>query len=557
MKRGMIDKRSLEIVLTDQKAEMETWDTSSMCVRAEETQVDLDSPQAQVVIGVRRSGKSTLCMQALKVAGVNFAYVDFDDERLSALDTNQLNDVLEVLYKIYGDFKYLFLDEIQNIEGWPLFVNRLLRIRMHIVLTGSNAKLLSNDLATHLTGRSSEIELYPFSFVEFCAMLGKNHFQRTTKGIAELRKAFDEYLLRGGFPELMSIKNEKKYISNLVDNILRRDIEQRYNIAYSAQFESLAQHLLNVSPTIVSTMELASIFDIKSAHTVRNYVQYLKQAYLLVGVKRYSAKSKERMVNEKLYAVDVALMNQRDNAMMGENLGWRLETVVLNHLVRKCKNEGWDIYYLRTRSAECDFVVCKGNKVLQCIQVSYDISADKTRKREINGLLQAYRHTHCEDLLLLTDHEREDVEANGVRICIKPVYELAMKHNVPVLFHSGWDNVKYGDVNVAEEVIKEYPHLQFVCCHCWYPEISKCMGLIKYPNIAFDLSSVADNESVLDKISEEVKALAEQVPDRVMFGSDSFGCSMEGHIKFVTDLGLVPDIEQKVLADNAIRIYGL
>ena len=141
--------------------------------------------------------------------------------------------------------------------------------------------------------------------------------------------------------------------------------------------------------------------------------------------------------------------------------------------------------------------------------------------------------------------------------CIKPVYELAMKHNVPVLFHSGWDNVKYGDVNVAEEVIKEYPHLQFVCCHCWYPEISKCMGLIKYPNIAFDLSSVADNEDILDKISAEVKALTEKIPDRVMFGSDSFGCSMEGHIKFVTDLGLVPDIEQKVLADNAIRIYGL
>lgn len=108
---------------------------------------------------MRRSGKSTLCLQTLVSANVLFAYADFDDERLIGLGTNQLNDILEVLYKIYGEFKYIFLDKIQNIEGWPLFVNRLLRKKMHVILTGSNAKLLSSDLATHLTGRSSEIAL--------------------------------------------------------------------------------------------------------------------------------------------------------------------------------------------------------------------------------------------------------------------------------------------------------------------------------------------------------------------------------------------------------------
>ena len=122
--------------------------------------MDLNSPQAQVVIGVRRCGKSTLCFQALQHMNEVFAYVDFDDERLVGLQTNQLNDILEVLYKIYGDFHYIFFDEIQNVEGWPLFVNRLLRTKLHVVLTGSNAKLLSNDLATHLTGRSSEISLF-------------------------------------------------------------------------------------------------------------------------------------------------------------------------------------------------------------------------------------------------------------------------------------------------------------------------------------------------------------------------------------------------------------
>ena len=423
MKQIVIDKRTLEVILTDQKNEVETWTDEHLCHRNEESLIDLESPQAQVVIGVRRSGKSTLCMQTLEEAEVKFAYADFDDERLVGIGANQLNDVLEVLYKIYGSFQYIFLDEIQNIEGWPLFVNRLLRNKIHVVLTGSNAKLLSGDLATHLTGRSSEIELYPFSFGEYCKMNGVESSLRSTKGIAELRNCFDEYIKKGGFPELMVVKNGKKYISNLVENILKRDIEQRYNISFPAQFENLAHHLLNLSPTIVSAPDLAELFNFKSAHTARNYVSYLKQAYLLSGIKKYSPKSKVRVTQEKVYPIDVALMNKRENAFVGGNLGWRLETIVLNHLLRKCKLEGWDIYYLKDRSGECDFIVCDGNRALQCIQVSYDISAAETRKREINGLLLAYRKTKCDNHLLLTDHIYEEMDINGVHLTIKPVYE--------------------------------------------------------------------------------------------------------------------------------------
>lgn len=427
----IIDKRALEIVLSDQKREIEHWSEAQLCTRKEARMVDLDSPQAQVVIGVRRSGKSTLCMQSLVSAGVRFAYVDFDDERLMGLGANQLNDVLEVLYMIYDTFEYIFLDEIQNVEGWPLFVNRLLRNRMHVVLTGSNAKLLSSDLATHLTGRSSEIDLYPFSFVEFCRMKGVDYQSRTTIAIALLRKCFDEYMKKGGFPELLWIKNEKKYISNLVDNILKRDIEQRYKIAFPAQFENMAHHLLNVSPVVVSAPNLAEVFHFKSAHTARNYVDYLKQAYLLIGVKKYSAKSKVRLTQEKVYAVDVALMNQRENAFAGENLGWRLETMVLIELMRMCKTNGWDVYYLCERSGECDFLVCDGQTVLQAIQVSYDLASDKSRKREINGLLLAHKQTKCTNLLLLTDHESADIEQEGQKITIRPVYEWACKKEEP------------------------------------------------------------------------------------------------------------------------------
>lgn len=426
MKEEVIDRRILEVIFSDQKAEIDNWSGEYLCSRNEGSLVDLDSPQAQVIIGVRRSGKSTLCLQTLVGAGVKFAYVDFDDERLVGLETGQLNDVLEVLYKIYGDFKYIFLDEIQNIEGWPLFVNRLLRNKMHVVLTGSNAKLLSSDLATHLTGRSCEINLYPFSFAEYCMLKGVDYRLRTTKSIANQRNTFDEYLRKGGFPELANIKNGRKYITNLVDNILKRDIEQRYSIAFPAQFENMAHHLLNISPCVISASDLAGIFNFKSPHTVRNYIAYLKQAYLLIGIKKYSSKSKIRITQEKIYAVDVAMMNQRENAFAGDNLGWRLETIVLTHLIRKCQYEGWDVYYLKERSGECDFVVCDGGRVLQCIQVSYDISSDKTLKREVNGLLLANRQTKCENLLLLTDHKFDDIEKDGHHISVRPVYEWSI-----------------------------------------------------------------------------------------------------------------------------------
>lgn len=419
----MIDARTLEAILSDQKAELEARQQETLCHRLEESLVEINSPQAQVVIGVRRSGKSTMCYRALMQRGVHFAYVDFDDERLSGMKADQLNDVLEVLYKIYGDFQYLFLDEIQDIEGWHLFVNRLLRQKMHVIITGSNAKLLSGELATHLTGRNKEIALYPFSFQEFCEMKGVDTKSVATKATAFRRAAFDEYMQQGGFPELLIIEDKRHYINTLVDNILKRDIEQRYKIVYKAAFEQMAHHLLNISPSIAATQELTDLFHFKSLHTTKNYIDYLKQAYLLIGVSKYATKSKLRIVQEKLYAVDVAMMNMRENAFSAENLGWRLETIVLIQMLRKSKLNGWDICYFKDRGSECDFLVCKGNQVQQCIQVSYDISAENTRKRELKGLKTAAQITGCKNLLLLTDHEYEDTTFEGFAILIRPVHE--------------------------------------------------------------------------------------------------------------------------------------
>ena len=423
----MIDKRTLEFILTDQQEELDGRAGETLCHRVEENAVDTKSTQAQVVIGVRRSGKSTLCYQVLHSKGIRFAYADFDDERLATLSSDQLNDVLEVLYKIYGDFQCLFLDEIQNVTGWHLFVNRMLRKKMHVVITGSNAKLLSGELATHLSGRSKEIALYPFSFKEFCTIKGVDTDRRTTKAEAFRRTAFDAYLKQGGFPELLTIEDNRSYVSNLVDNILKRDIEQRYKISYKAAFEQMAYHLMNVAPAIVVATDLASRFNFKSEHTAKNYVKYLKEAYMLIGIQKYSQKSRLRAVQEKVYTVDVAMMDQRENAFAGENLGHRLETIVAIHLVRKCKQTGLDVYYLNDRSGECDFVICRGNQVIQAIQVSYDISSEKTRKREVNGLLLAARLTKCQNLLLLTDHESGEIEEAGYQMKVQPVYEWSLE----------------------------------------------------------------------------------------------------------------------------------
>lgn len=400
--------------------------TMHFCRRMEEDKIDLNSTQAQVVIGVRRSGKSTLCYNALTRHGVKFAYVNFDDERLVHLSAYDLNDVLEVLYKIYGDFSHLFIDEIQNIPEWYLFVNRLLRRQMRVVITGSNAKLLSGELATHLTGRHHSIVLYPFSFAEYCEVKNINVASQSTMSIAARRAAFDEYMNHGGFPELLFISDEREYIDGLVNDILKRDIEQRFKVLYSSAFESMSQHILNIAPSIVVDSALQETFGFKSRHTVKNYVSYLKQAYLLVGLNKYSHKSKQRITGEKVYPIDVALMNKRVNAFARENLGWRLECIVYLELLRRYKNRGYDIYYFSDRAGECDFVVCNGADAILAVQVSYDISSPKTKKRELAGLALAAKKTGCRQLLLLTDHECEDTIYNGYPITILPVYDYVL-----------------------------------------------------------------------------------------------------------------------------------
>lgn len=140
---------------------------------------------------------------------------------------------------------------------------------------------------------------------------------------------------------------------------------------------------------------------------------------------------------------------------------------------------------------------------------------------------------------------------------LKAVYELAIRYNAPVLFHSGWENSQYSDAILVAEIAKQYPELKLICCHCFYPEIEKCLLLGEFPNVYFDISSIADNMNILEDIEAQIKKLIEKVPERILFGSDYSGCSQREHIQFVKRLGLKEGIEKRVFERNAVQVYLL
>ena len=412
-----MDAQTLKEILLDQQEELAATDFTELCDRFEEPQLKMNSRLAQVVIGVRRSGKSVLCSKVLRQSGDSFAYVNFDDERLITLKTEDLNTVLDVLYRIYGDFKYLFLDEIQNIAGWPLFVNRLLRKGMHICLTGSNARLLSNELVTHLTGRHHKVELYPFSFAEYCKMRQVDTISMTTKAKALRIRALESYLQEGGFPELFDEPNRREYIQGLLDSIIKKDIAKRFRLKHVEALRRMATYLSDNYCQEFVASKVAAMFGI-SDHTAENYFSYLKQAFLLVGVNRFSYKSAERVLNEKVYVVDTAFANDKEGTLASDNLGWRLENVVLIELLRRTRPVFADIFYYKGRESQVDFVIAKNGKVLELVQVSYNIATPKTEQREIKGLKDASKALGCNKMTLVT-LDREQVittENRNIRV---------------------------------------------------------------------------------------------------------------------------------------------
>jgi len=419
-----MNNSELRQIVEEQKAELALFKESEMVPREKVPDINTDSNLAQIITGIRRSGKSTLALQALH--DKHYAYINFDDERFINFQADKLNDLLEALYTVYGDFEYLLLDEIQNVEGWHLFVNRLLRNKIRIVLTGSNSNLMSREMASHLTGRYATIELLPFSFVEYLAACNLSITDTATaKGKGLAVKHFSEYLFAGGFPEVVRGEDLKPYITNLFEAIVTRDIIFRYKIRNERTFREIALWLTGNFARELSYNRIRNIFDLGSENTAKNYVTYLEEAWLFISLSKFSFKKQESLKNRKLYITDPSFATLTGESS-SENTGRLLENAVLLHLIRFRSRNYYEVYYYKSR-VEVDFVIYSGRKVRELIQVTMSMEDSKTRNREVRAILEASNQLDCDKLTIITLNESQTMENNGKSIRVVPVIDWIRK----------------------------------------------------------------------------------------------------------------------------------
>jgi len=347
--------------ILDQRSELETIYRTEKIVPRENLEDYgklLASDQIKVITGPRRAGKSVFCLQLLQ--GRQFAYINFDDESLAGLKREDLNLVLKAFYEIYGKPEYLFLDEVQNIEGWELLVNRLERPGFNVIVTGSNARLLSRELSTHLTGRHFALELFPFSFREFLQYFGFDYKDNplTTERLAFVRRELERYISIGGFPETYKEPDPKRYLSSLYSSILTRDILLRHRVKYIKALRELSHYLITSFSCRMTSTKLKNIFGFKSVHTAQNYFSFLEESYLIFQIDKFSFKVKEKSIApRKVYAVDTGLIHSfpgrgsADTGRLYENI------VAVELFRRKSWEPDLEFYYWQDYSGrEVDFV---------------------------------------------------------------------------------------------------------------------------------------------------------------------------------------------------------
>jgi len=377
----------------------------------------------KVVTGVRRCGKSIFCFMVLK--GTDFGYVNFDEKELVGLEN--YDEILRYVREFYGDVDYLFLDEVQNLEKWELWVNSLHRRGYNLLITGSNAKLLSRELATHLTGRHIAIGLFPFSFREHLDVVGfhiRDEYTEQERGT--LLNHLKKYIEVGGFPEVVVKGYDYAYLQTLFDSIILKDVVQRYKVRYVDDLYNLARFLMSSFSNEVSYTKLKNTLKFRSVHTVQNYVRYLEDTYLIFHLDRFSFKQREQINSpKKMYAVDTGMVNALAFSF-SENIGKLMENTVAVELLRQRSGSSsrLELYYWKDQQhREVDFVIKEGVDVSRLIQVCYDIDDPKTKERELKSLVRAAGELDCRDLLVITwDWEGEE-EFKGCDIRFVPLWK--------------------------------------------------------------------------------------------------------------------------------------
>ncbi len=374
--------------------------------RTAQSKLDVFSKNKEIIVvtGVRRCGKSVLVQHARNQNAEKDYYFNFEDERLVTFTVDDFQLLQETFVELFGIQKTYYFDEIQNIEGWELFIRRLYNNGNKVYITGSNATLFSDELGTRLTGRYISLTMYPFSFYEYAKSEQSNLIDQeilSTTQIGLVKKLFNEYCELGGFPEYIN-NQQIDYLHSLYEGIIYRDIVARYKITNVKSIKELVYYLATNCSKEITYTSLKNLLGLGSATTVSDYCSYLENSYLCFFVNRYNESVKTQMRSpKKVYFIDHALA-KTVGFHFSEDSGRMLENIVFIELKRR----GYDVYYHK-EDKECDFVVRQNGKIVNAIQVCQSLDSDKTRQREIDGLLEAQKRFSLKKGYILTDREDE------------------------------------------------------------------------------------------------------------------------------------------------------
>ena len=386
------------------------------------TKVLLDSRLVKLITGPRRVGKSTQALLMLRDR--NFAYLNFDSQPL--LDAWDANLVMRILDDVYPGYEYLLLDEVQNLDAWDLWVSELYRLGKNIVITGSNAKMLSSEMATVLTGKYLQVEMLPFSLGEFFDWNKLNLRKLSSEQLTDASVLMDDYMRNGGYPEVVASRPlTRSYLDILFDSIVWKDVAKRHNVRNITDLNDLAMYLLSNFCNPISATELTEELGFSSVNTTKKFMDYLHEPYLFYYLPRYNNKLKlMKKAPRKVYVVDNGFVAAKAFSL-SENLGRLLENQVFIELMRRGYNPDKTLFYYRSRNdKEVDFVLRKGAHIERLVQVCYDLSSPKTEKREVDSLVECAGELQCNNLVIVTNNDARTIEKKGYTINVVPVLEF-------------------------------------------------------------------------------------------------------------------------------------
>ena len=386
-------------------------------------------------VGIRRTGKSYMMYQLIKnlqdkgIPISQIVYVNFEDERLLEMSADDLNILLEIGLEIAGvDNKpYLFLDEIQNMEGWEKFVRRVADMKYRISITGSNSKMLSSEIASTLGGRFMIVNVYPYSFTEYLSAQGrdKNYLDVIgTKDRADVLGMYHQYVKYGAFPELVDIRNKREYLNSIYQTIYLGDIITRNKITNHFAVRLIVKKIAESVTKPLSFSRLTNILKSAGAaigkQTVINYVGDMVDSYLLFTLQNYAAKLVEKETSPKYYLMDTGLLG----LMLMDCESAQLENLVAIELIRRYGAE--KVFYFES-NVEIDFYVPEEKLAIQVsIQVLDNL---ETRERETGAFVKLRNFITNAKCLIITNSEEAELDCDGMAVSVVPVWKWLLQED--------------------------------------------------------------------------------------------------------------------------------